>query len=81
MFRMSANILAVQFSVIVDLDGDHPRTVDEPFLLVHHHLDRLFPSANNPLSVLIVTHRHGVLLFAVFSHPRSVRIDDGRFFR
>lgn len=66
MIRMSPPVLTVQFPVVVHLDRNHAGTIDETFLLVHDNLGRLFPSTNNPFSVLIKTHRHGILLGAAF---------------
>ena len=50
------DILAVELAVVIHFHRDHAGTVDDPFLLVHHDFNGLFPTANNPFTVLIKTH-------------------------
>jgi len=50
------DILAVELAIVIHFHRDHAGTVDDPFLLVHHDLNRLFPTTNNPFTVLIKAH-------------------------
>lgn len=60
MLAVSPDILTVEFSVVVYLNGNHPRTVDDAFLFVHYDFHGFFPTTNDSLPVLIETHGHGV---------------------
>jgi len=62
MTLMPAQILATQFPIIIHFDSDHASSMDTTFLFVHHDSYWLFPKANDPLAIMIITHCHMAFL-------------------